>query len=76
MNNRNLFAEISFRGGSPDPNRRECVKVPGGFVCRFEKLDTKKIKQIAAGKTAQVGVACKALVPANTLGMALVSARS
>ena len=71
MNNQNLFADISFRG---------CDPLVGGELCKassmFEKLDTKKIKQIAAGKTVQVGVACKALVPANTLGMALVSARS
>ena len=71
MNNQDLFADISFKG---------CNWVAGvdehGRPCRFEKLDTKKIKQIATGKMAQVGVACKALVPANTLGMALVSARS
>ena len=74
MNNQNLFAEVSLRGRAP--NSRRCVATHGRVFCGFEKLDTRKIKQIAAGKTAQVGVACKALVPANTLGMALVSARS
>ena len=71
MNNQNLFAEISFKGRDKD-----CEPGPWGFGCMFEKLDTKKIEQIAAGKTAQIGVACKALVPTNTLGMALASARS